>query len=234
MPEIASPLHANPASPAEFLALLAAYVELLNACWEAREQNLPARDQPVSISRLRRLGISDELLLWMLFQAHIEHLTPSATGTTHDPANEVKPSVRLTAASMFALTTTGESFADMLLALSLLPADDDEFQEAWSLLQLGQLVPHFDGDQRIFTWGQHLIKQFRQPSPNQETLLRSAEELLWPEWMDDPLPRKPKKNPKLLLRDTIKNLNRNQLSHFVHFKGDGTGTRVGWELRIDG
>jgi len=33
------------------------------------------------------------------------------------------------------------------------------------------------------------------------------------------------------LHDTIKNLNRHQYPHLVHFKGDGTGTMVGWELR---
>lgn len=231
MSVVAFPLRASPASPTEFLAFLVAYVELFNACWEARDKNLSARDQPVSISHLRSKGVSDELLLWMLFQAHIDHWTASVNATTHDETNGMNGGARIGATSTFSLTTAGESFADMLLALSLLPADHEEFQEAWSLLQLGQLVPHFDVDQRIFTWGRHLIKQFRQPSPNQEMLLRSAEELLWPEWMDDPLPGNGNIQAKVRLHDTIKDLNRRQRSALVHFKGDGSGERIGWELR---
>jgi hypothetical protein len=32
------------------------------------------------------------------------------------------------------------------------------------------------------------------------------------------------------LHDTIKDLNRRQRRAFIHFVGDGTGKRVGWEL----
>jgi hypothetical protein len=39
------------------------------------------------------------------------------------------------------------------------------------------------------------------------------------------------KNPKILLHDTIKDLNRRQLPYLIHFKGDGTGRRIGWEYR---
>src|SRR5437764_640806 len=56
-------------------------------------------------------------------------------------------------------------------------------------------------------------------------------ELRWTRWLDDPLPRKPGKCSKQRLHDTIKDLNRRQTPHLIQFKGDGTGTRVGWEYR---
>jgi hypothetical protein len=76
-----------------------------------------------------------------------------------------------------------------------------------------------------------VLKRFRQPSANQELILQSAEELGWARWFDDPLPRGQANNPKMRLHDTIKDLNRRQSPPLVHFKGDGSGTRVGWELR---
>jgi hypothetical protein len=95
----------------------------------------------------------------------------------------------------------------------------------------GQSHPRFDTARRIFTWGKHTLKHFRQPSLGQELVLTAAEEQGWPDWMDDPLPPRLGANPKLRLRDTIKNLNRWQSLSLVQFRGNGTGTRVGWALR---
>jgi YD repeat-containing protein len=92
----------------------------------------------------------------------------------------------------------------------------------------GDQVP---SEGRVFLWGSHVLKCFRQPSGNQELVLRAAEELGWPTWFDDPLPRAPRVNAKARLHDTIKALNRNQDRPLIHFRGDGTGTRVGWQFR---
>ncbi len=92
-------------------------------------------------------------------------------------------------------------------------------------------VPDWDAQRRELRWQGQVVKRFRQPAPSQEMILRAAEELGWPEWFDDPLPRVPGLNPKARLHDTIRNLNRHQQRRLLHFKGDGTGTRVGWECR---
>jgi hypothetical protein len=76
-----------------------------------------------------------------------------------------------------------------------------------------------------------LVKRFRQPAGNQELLLIAAEELGWQAWFDDPLPRAPGQNPKVRLHNSINALNRNQKSRMIHFKGDGSARRVGWEYR---
>jgi hypothetical protein len=136
----------------------------------------------------------------------------------------------LTDQSCFALTERGAAFADAFLADALLPQFDGAFQSAWNRLALGLLVPTFQRDDRIFAWGEHIIKQFRQPALNQELVLISAEELQWPEWFDDPLPRRNGSNPKVILHDTIKDLNRRQAESLIHFRGDSTGRRIGWQF----
>ncbi len=79
--------------------------------------------------------------------------------------------------------------------------------------------------------GAWALKHFQQPSEAQAVILASAEELGWPPWFDDPLPRTAGANTKVRLHNTINNLNRNLHLPIVRFRGDGTGTRIGWELR---
>jgi hypothetical protein len=133
--------------------------------------------------------------------------------------------------SAFLLTQLGEWFAEILIARLLVPQTEDDFEGGRDLLQVGELTPRYDLNDRVLSWGMYELKHFRQPSPSQERILQSAEELEWIRWFDDPLPIKPGTRSKQRLHDTIKNLNRNQSMPLVHFKGDGTGERVGWELR---
>jgi hypothetical protein len=137
----------------------------------------------------------------------------------------------LTPTSSLALTDLGESFATDFLDTALVPDGDEVFAEVWNRLILGDLVPRYDQEDRVFSWGRHILKCFRQPAENQEIVLGAAEEMGWGPWFDDPLPRQTGCNPKQRLHDTIKDLNRRQIPYFVHFKGDGTGRRIGWEYR---
>jgi hypothetical protein len=174
--------------------------------------------------------MTDEGLAWMLYHAHLQHRAPAAASAARgEPAGTVE-STRIHEGSTLSLTEAGVQFADRFLARALLPADEAEMAGLRGVFQLGRLVPSYDAERRIFRWGQHVLKHFRQPSPSQEVILRTAEELGWPAWFDDPLPRG-HGNAKQRLHDTIKDLNRRQKPYLVHFLGDGTGTRVGWQLR---
>jgi hypothetical protein len=136
----------------------------------------------------------------------------------------------LTDQSHFALNDHGRAVAEDFLVHVLFP-DNDSLEAAWDQIQLGRFTPSYDSEDRVFVWGLHLLKRFRQPSHNQEAILRAAEEMNWPLWFDDPLPRVLGMNPKVRLHDTIKWLNQRQAKCLIHFKGDGTGTRLGWEYR---
>jgi hypothetical protein len=74
------------------------------------------------------------------------------------------------------------------------------------------------------------VKRFRVPALNQELILAAFEEEGWPPHLDDPLPQEANTDPKQRLQDTIKRLNRHQVNRLIHFRGDGSGTGILWEL----
>jgi hypothetical protein len=220
-------LHA--ATPAEFLALVFAYMDLLASRWVALARGWHPYQITVPWTRLREYGATDSLLLWMFYFAHVDHLLPAAGGRRCNSRLEPCKSLIFREASCFALTDLGDRFACEFLE-AIFDKSVDDFRIAWDKLKLGKLKPCFNREQRLFTWGEHLLKRFRQPCANQEIILCTGEELHWPDWFDDPLPRRKGHNPKVRLHDTIKDLNRRQLGYLIHFKGDGTGMRVGWEF----
>jgi len=219
------PPHAHPTTRQELSGFLAAYDALLGASREARGLGLHPRDAPVARANLRQRGVEDGVLLLLLFQRHVEHLWQTQAGTPR-----LEERVLLDDRSCFALTKEGESFAGLFLDSLLLPVRGAKLRAVGKQLWVGRLPPHYDKVNRVFTWGRNLLKHFRQPSENQETVLCSAQELNWPAWFDDPLPPTSGVRAKTRLHDTIKDLNRRQSRYLVHFKGDGTGTRIGWEL----
>jgi hypothetical protein len=219
------------ATESEFLSLVIAYLDLLLARWDARDRQLPCRARAVPLRQLRAKGVADHLLLWMLYQAHVEHLPPNRHAHNSGPVWGFEGSLLLQASSFLSLTELGEAFANAFLDTALAPGGEGPFEAAWDRLILGNLLPRYDKEDRVFSWGRHALKCFRQPSANQELVLCGAEEQGWVSWFDDPLPKCPGTNPKRRLHDTIKDLNRRQLPYFIHFKGDGSGQRVGWEYR---
>ena len=78
--------------------------------------------------------------------------------------------------------------------------------------------------------GVALVKQFKWTAENQEAILCVFEEEGWPARIDDPLPPQAEQDSKRRLSDTIKCLNRKQANPILHFRGDGTGEGIIWEL----
>lgn len=91
-------------------------------------------------------------------------------------------------------------------------------------------APQWDAGSRRLWWKGTLIKRFRWPAINQEAILAAFEEEHWPERVDDPLPPHREQDSKRRLADTIKCLNRKQIAPLIHFRGDGTGEGVIWEV----
>jgi hypothetical protein len=85
---------------------------------------------------------------------------------------------------------------------------------------------------RVLWAGPKVVKEFRQPAESQETILLAFEELYWDHEMDDPLSPSPDIDAKQRLRQTIANLNRHQINPLIHFFGNGTGEKVGWEWKV--
>jgi hypothetical protein len=226
--------HLKPRAPhratvVEFLGFIFILLDLLEARRSAEEQGLPPLQGAVTWTHLRQEGVPESCVLSLLFQKHVEHLKPGWEGEGVGclvPAG----SLLLTEQSRIALTEQGRSFADHFLAGALCP-ENDSLETVWDQLLMGRFTPSYDAERRLFLWGHYVLKRFRQPSENQETILRTAEELDWPIWFDDPLPHAAGMSPKVRLHDTIKWLNHRQTMYLIHFQGDGTGRRLGWEYR---
>jgi hypothetical protein len=88
--------------------------------------------------------------------------------------------------------------------------------------------PTWNPTLRQLEWQGVLVKRFRLPATNQETILSVLHEEGWPPRIDDPLPQTEGIDPKSRLRDALKRLNRNQVNRLVCFRGDGTGCGILW------
>ncbi len=92
------------------------------------------------------------------------------------------------------------------------------------------VIPIWDTARRELKVLGKVVKRFRWPAPNQETIISVFAEDGWPPKIEDPLPRGHGLDPKRRLGDTIKCLNRNQQADLIRFRGDGTGEGVLWDI----
>jgi hypothetical protein len=214
-------------SSAEHIALQTAYRELDHIYEQLDNEKTPSLMGTAPISQLYERGVTNDVLLWLLYQGHIQHyLCKPLQGWSNGSMSAA--SLVFEQTSRFFLTDTGVTFTRALRRHD--SANGCAVHYLSEHFVLGRFTPRYDAANRLFTWGVHLLKRFRSPSANQEACLIAAERLGWPEWMNDPLPRVTGTNPKARLHDTVKDLNRRQREYLVHMKCDGTGRRWGWEL----
>ena len=92
------------------------------------------------------------------------------------------------------------------------------------------LRPRWDAEMRELWLGDSLVKAFKQPAPNQETILAAFDEDGWPPRIDNPLSPPPDDDGKRRLHDAITRLNRHQKNALLHFRSDNNGDGVRWEF----
>ena len=185
-------------------------------------------DFAVEIDRLRELGLVDcdfRLLAILKLTEHAQEIT-----RVEDDGREFRPVGNLSfpAGSCFILTPGGVRLAE----------SEPSGTEAAGTLESDQpaevdrehLKPSWHAETRTLLFSGQMVKHFKWPAVNQERVLAAFEEDGWPARIDDPLPPEARIDPKRRLHDTIKNLNKNQQTRMVHFRGDGTGEGVIWEL----
>jgi hypothetical protein len=190
----------------------------------------------MEIAVLRRARLNHNDLRWLVCVGLLEHAREIIK--TADIHRRFRPCRNLSfdKRSCFVLTPTGAA------ALARQPA----INGAATWLSAGQLAtnsvgirrsrpsgaicPHWDSECHEFRIGDEVVKAFKLPSPNQETILAAFEEEGWPQRIDDPLTPSPSIHPKRRLHDTIKSLNRNQRIRRIRFMGDGTGEGIRWTL----
>ncbi len=105
-------------------------------------------------------------------------------------------------------------------------------QAAYEIKTPGTLAlkPRWHAIRRELSLAGRIVKRFRVPAQNQETILGVFEEEGWAEHIHDPLPVNHLVDAPTRLHDAINRLNRCQINPLIRFHGDGKGTGVFWEL----
>ena len=139
----------------------------------------------------------------------------------------------------FVLTESGESFAQQAGLFEAHPIQQANRNNSEQVVHVdphntvdprNTPLPSWHRDRRELRLGHVVVKQFKVPAPNQETILAAFDEEGWPFRIDDPLPPQADQDSKRRLHDTINKLNRHQKQPLIHFRGDGTGRGICWEL----
>jgi hypothetical protein len=105
-----------------------------------------------------------------------------------------------------------------------------------AVIQTGHTVvlsPHWDRKRRKLWLGDQLLKEYRQPSPNQIAVLDAFEKIQWADMVIDPLPKlrwETNLHRQRRLHDAIKSLNYALPDGTIRFHGDGSGHGISWDL----
>jgi len=197
-------------------------------------------DFAVSMAELRGAGLMDNDLRWLLRKGYLEQATEVTQAGEQVRSFRPAAGGAFSARACFVLTEQGQALALAEAGATLVQTKAQNGHavvvnghDAPAVAVAGLAVPvtnpTWDRDRQELRWGEYVVKQFKVPSPNQETILAAFEEEHWPPRIDDPLPPQFDQEPKRRLHDTINTLNRNQKSPLIRFLGDGSGQGVRWE-----
>ena len=216
----------------------------------ARELSVDSWQFAIEIGTTLDAGLTRNDLRWLLAKGLLQHGQENAT-----PAGKLREFCKSNACfstrSCFVLTEAGLDWvqrlsdaaaleygaapppeAEALDSISSSPTSDGKRNGAASTRQ--RLKPRWDSHLREVRVGDLLVKSFKVPSANQETILLAFEELGWPKSMDDPLNPRAGVDPKRRLRDATGSLNRNQRNPLLKFHGNGTGKTILWDFVDNG
>ena len=209
-----------------------AFVALNQSAFYASDTQSSIWEFAVSIKQLAELGCDESDLRWLVKKGLVGHGS-EVTLRGYD-GREFRSTGNLTFAetTCFVLTELGIEFTQNLFDIpgrssaekNIAPGQEHKSNSETYL-------PQWDEISRKLSFNGHLVKHFRWPAINQETILNAFEEEGWPDRIDDPLSPQPQQDPKRRLADTIKCLNRKQHENLLHFRGDGTGQGVLWETQ---
>jgi hypothetical protein len=200
-----------------------------DAC--ARSTQCDPWDFAVEIAALIAEGLTTSDLRWLVRKGYLEHAYEVTR--PRDTARRFRTCRNLAFAerTCFVLTETGRR---LMAAGGPPPSDDPRPTDCRERLQDRRArparAPLWDRDTRILRVDGCIVKQFKAPSPSQEAILMTFEQEGWPAAIDDPLPPHPAQDGKRRLRNAIQSLNTNQKTPLLHFRGDGAGQRIVWEL----
>ena len=192
-------------------------------CWEFA----------VEIQQLRELGLSQNDLRWLVRMQFSEHAREVTVPGDDGREFRATGDLTFTERTCFVLTPAG-----VVAASQACDVRSDHQPPRPFMLRVPDRpvvaaepsLPKWDAEKRVLCFDGRIVKRFKWHAMNQEMVLAAFEEDGWPVRIDDPLPPQPEQDSKRRLSDTIKCLNRKQQNPLIHFRGDGTGEGVIWEL----
>lgn len=215
--------------PAGKLSL--AMAALLEAHDYAADTRSDAWDFAVSLAAVIQLGLNESDVRWLIRKGFVSHAREISDLDDDCRRFLATSSLIFTERSCFALTGEGVAACRTMFTLPgpIASLDTAHEQSCPCLTPNGSCIRWDRSARKLFVNGT-VIKRFRWPALNQETVLSAFQEEGWPARIDDPLPPQGDQDAKRRLGDTIRCLNRNQLAPRIHFHGDGTGEGVTWEM----
>ena len=207
---------------------------LLDSFRYSRAASRGVWDFAVEIERLRSTGTTNSDLRYLVSVGYAEHAVEVTNSKSRNRVFRKLQNLAFSDSTCFVLTESGELFAQKACLSEANPSSQTIKANGDQVVHLDThhtSLPSWHRDRRELRLGHLVVKQFKVPAPNQETILAAFEEEGWPFRIDDPLPPHADQDSKRRLHDTINKLNRHQKLSLVHFRGDGTGRGICWELR---
>lgn len=211
------------------LKLQGAFAALLEALEYADDAGASPWDFAVSIRHLKRLGLVENDLRWLVRKGYVQHRREVTVPGEDGRAFRSTGDLTFCRRTCLVLTEAGALKAHSLTDDQLETADAAEEPQAPNASIEQDPTPHWDAEKRELRIDGKMVKRFKWRAENQEIVLCAFQEEGWPSRIDDPLPPHAEQDSKRRLSDTIKCLNRKQTHELIHFRGDGTGEGVVWE-----
>jgi hypothetical protein len=204
---------------------------LLAARTAARFANRTAWDFAVEALELRSEGLTTTDLRWLVSMGYAQHAQEQMHLGSSCRSFRPISNLAFPRNTCFVVTEKGERLA-ALGTYRISSSDSIVAKCSADTLMSETGIPRWDGVLRQLWWRGFVVKEFRLPARNQETILAVLEEEGWPPHIDDPLSPLDGLDSKARLHDAIKNLNRNQFTRLLRFRGDGSGQGVVWSPLI--
>ena len=186
----------------------------------------------VEVSTLHRLGITSNDLRWLVCQHYVLHGLESEKQVVGERRMSPCETFVFSDASCFVLTDTGVDLAKKLWRGQCDVCGNVETTQELDRLPSTTAVkesPEWISSQGVLRYGGVLVKQFKIPSPGQETILTAFEDQGWCRRIDNPLPYRYASPRKRRLEEAVRALNLNQRVHLVAFYLEATGKGILWE-----
>lgn len=208
---------------------------LLEASIYAQRSNCSRWEFAVGARHLLRLGLSENDLRFLVRMRYLDQAREVVIAGCEWRQFRPMRHLSITKRTCFVLTSQGMEAALIISGEKPDAAPEcraTEHRLSIAGFERADLLPSWQADRRILTFGGRLVKRFKWRAVNQELVLLAFQEEDWPTRILDPLTPHPSLDVKRRLSDTIKCLNRGHENPMIHFRGDGTGQGVVWESLI--